>query len=73
MTDEEAQRLASSSRMAMRLLRQGQLIPVPPPERAIEYLTSIGQTVASAVPGRRAIIGSPEKVRAGLERLNASV
>ena len=32
-TDEEAQRLAACSRMAMTLLRRGRLIPVPPPER----------------------------------------
>jgi hypothetical protein len=28
-SDEQAQRLAASSRMAMRMLRQGTLIPVP--------------------------------------------
>src|SRR3954470_15796600 len=39
-TDEEAQRLAASSRMTLRLLRRGQLIPVPPPEKALRYLES---------------------------------
>src|SRR5947199_9070544 len=37
-TTEEAQRLASSSRMTMSLLRQGRLIPVPPPDKALRFL-----------------------------------
>ena len=37
-TDEEAERLASSGRMAFSLLRQGRLIPVPPPEKALRFL-----------------------------------
>ena len=66
-SDEQAQYLASSSRMAMRLLRQGQLIPVPPPEKALEYLRSIGQPTDSGfTEGRRGVIGSPETVRAKL-------
>ena len=65
-TDEEAQRLAASSRMTLTLLRRGQLIPVPPPEKALRFLESRSD---SKGPGRRAIIGSPEKVRAGLEQL----
>jgi luciferase family oxidoreductase group 1 len=68
-TTEEAQRLASSSRMTMTKLRRGELIPVPPPEKALEFLAREGKTVESAVPGRRAILGSPEKVRAGVEEL----
>ncbi len=35
--DDEAQRLASSSRMAMTLLRQGRLIAVPPVETALAF------------------------------------
>jgi len=67
-TDEQAQYLAASSRMSMRMLRQGQLIQVPPPDKAVRYLESIGQSVDSGwTPGRRGIIGSPERVRAGLE------
>ncbi len=68
-SDEEAQYLASSSRMTLRLLRRGELIAVPPPEKAVEFLAREGKNVASATPGRRAIVGSPEKVRAGLETL----
>jgi luciferase family oxidoreductase group 1 len=65
-TDDEAQRLASSSRMTLSMLRQGRLIPVPPPEKALRFLEAQG---ASATPGRRAIVGSPAKVRAGIETL----
>jgi luciferase family oxidoreductase group 1 len=66
-TVEQAQYLAASSRMAMRMLRQGQLIQVPPPEKAIDYLRAIGQpTDHGFTDGRRGIIGSPETVRAKL-------
>ncbi len=68
-TDEEAQRLASSSRMTLTLLRRGQLIPVPPPEKAIEFLEREGKPTAGHLPGRRGIIGTPEAVRAGIETL----
>ena len=52
------------------MLRRGQLIPVPPPETAIAFLRREGKdSAAAAPPGRRGIIGSPEKVRAGLEAL----
>ncbi len=68
-TDEEADHLAASSRMTLRLLRQGELIPVPPPDKAVEYLTRLGRPAGGSLPGRRAIIGSPEKVRAEVETL----
>jgi len=68
-TDEEAQRLASSSRMTLTLLRQGRLIPVPPVEKALRFLEQQGAPKDGSVPGRRGIIGSPAKVRARLEEL----
>ncbi len=70
-SDEEAQFLAASSRMTMTLLRRGELIPVPPPEKAVEFLAREGKPTTGSVPGRRAIIGSPETVRAGVESLAA--
>jgi luciferase family oxidoreductase group 1 len=70
-TDEEAARLATSSRMTLTLLRRGQLIPVPPPEEALAFLASEGKPVTGMAPGRRGIVGSPETVRAGLERIAA--
>jgi luciferase family oxidoreductase group 1 len=68
-TDDEAQTLAASSRMTLSFLRRGRLIPVPPPEKALRYLDSQGERKDTPPTGRRAIIGSPETVRAGIERL----
>ena len=68
-TDDEARRLAASSRMAMMLLRRNRLIEVPSPEKALAFLAREGKTVDTAMPGRRAIIGTPEKVAADVEAL----
>jgi luciferase family oxidoreductase group 1 len=69
-TDEEAQYLASSSRMTFTQLRRGQLIAVPPPDQAVAFLEREARlTPSGEIPGRRGIVGSPEKVRAGLEEL----
>ena len=66
-TDEEAERLASSSRMMLSLLRHGRLIEIPPVEKALSYL----ETRSPGKSDRRAVIGSPEQVRAGLEAVAA--
>jgi luciferase family oxidoreductase group 1 len=66
-TEEEARELASSSRMSMALLRRGQLIAVPPPEKAMAFLAREGQPPGGAPRGRRSIVGTPEQVRAGIE------
>jgi luciferase family oxidoreductase group 1 len=71
-TTEEAQQLAASARMSFRLLRQGKLIPVPPPEKAQRFLEQQDGGESSApVPGRdrRAVIGNPDKVREGIEQV----
>jgi luciferase family oxidoreductase group 1 len=68
-TEEEAVELASSSRMSFTLLRRNQLIPVPPPEKALAFLAREGKSPGADVPNRRAILGSPEKVRVELEEL----
>jgi luciferase family oxidoreductase group 1 len=75
-TDEEALHLATSSRMTLTLLRRGQLIPVPSPEKATEFLRAEGKlggpdepSANGSLAGRRGVIGSPEKVRAELEQL----
>ncbi|MCW2991938.1 MAG: luciferase family oxidoreductase, group 1 [Solirubrobacterales bacterium] len=70
-TDAEAQRLAASSRMTLRMLRRGQLIAVPAPEKALRYLEAEGVETTGPLPGRRGIIGDPGTVRAGLEALAA--
>jgi len=66
-TDDEAQRLAASARMAITLLHAGQLIAVPPVEKALAFFAE------REVPptGRRAVIGTPTAVRAGLEQVAA--
>jgi luciferase family oxidoreductase group 1 len=68
-TDEEAQRLASSSRMTLRLLREGRLIPVPPVEKALAFLESHPAPDSGPGRSRRGIIGDPSTVRAGLEQV----
>jgi luciferase family oxidoreductase group 1 len=66
-TDAEAERLASSSRMAISLLYSGRLIPVPSVETALRFLAERGDATSSV--GRRLIVGSPAIVRAGIEAL----
>jgi luciferase family oxidoreductase group 1 len=67
-TDEEAQRVAASGRMAFTLLRRGQLIAVPAPEKALRFLESERR---SGEPGarRRTVVGSPQTVREQLEQV----
>jgi luciferase family oxidoreductase group 1 len=71
-SEEEAQRLASSHRMAFAMLRRGRPIPVPPPEKALRFLASEGEPPAGGVRGRRAIVGAIDKVRAQVEELAAA-
>ncbi len=66
-TEAEAERLAASSRMTLALLRRGELIPVPPPEKALAFLA--GQRPSPGGGGRRAIIGTAATVRDGLLEL----
>jgi luciferase family oxidoreductase group 1 len=67
-TEEEARRLASSSRMTFKLLRRGQLIPIPHPDKAMRYLADQGEDPLTAPPGgRRAIAGTADQVREALE------
>jgi luciferase family oxidoreductase group 1 len=71
-SDEEARRIAASARMTMTLLRRGQLIPVPPPEKALRFLQAEGQPLDAMPPGRRAVIGAPDTVAAGLREVAAA-
>jgi luciferase family oxidoreductase group 1 len=68
-TDEEARRLAASGRMTFTLLRRGQLIAVPPPERALEFLAADEHAPGQRRPQRRAVVGAPATVRAELEEV----
>ena len=68
-SEAEAIREAAPSRMVLSLLRRGRLVPVPPPEKALRFLASEGADPAAPQTGRRAILGTPEQVRAGVEAL----
>jgi luciferase family oxidoreductase group 1 len=69
-TDDEAERLASSQRMAISMLRRGQPIEVPPVEKALRFLAGDG-ALDDAHSGRRMIAGSPTTVREGIEQVAA--
>ncbi len=78
-TDAEAARLATSVTMAMRLLRRGHLIPVPPVETAVRFIEEENaRRRASGDPSRprrrarRMVVGSPEVARAGLDEVAAA-
>jgi alkanesulfonate monooxygenase SsuD/methylene tetrahydromethanopterin reductase-like flavin-dependent oxidoreductase (luciferase family) len=66
-TDEEAERLASSGRMAFSMLRQGRPIPVPPVDKALRYLEN-----RPPPSGRRAVLGAPGTVKRELEAIAQS-
>lgn len=66
-TEEEATRLATSSQMAFAMLRRGRLIEVPPPETAVRFLAQLDAADQRKAQSRRALVGTPEQVRDGIE------
>ncbi len=66
--DEQARLLAASGRMTFTLLRRGELIAVPPPERAQRFLQADARS-GQPRSERRAVLGSPATVKAQLEVL----
>jgi luciferase family oxidoreductase group 1 len=72
-SEEEAQRLAYSSRMAMAMLRRGRLIAVPPVETAERFLKGEGllDRGGRGSKSRRLVLGTPDAVRAELEQVAA--
>jgi luciferase family oxidoreductase group 1 len=70
-TDAEAERLASSSRMAFAHFMTGNLIQVPPVDEALAFLAANADLLDTIVKRRRAILGSPSSVRTQLEALAA--
>ena len=70
-SDDEANRLAASSRMAFTLFLQGRLIPVPPVETALKFLVEHPDEVAALGRRRRWLVGSPATVKPGIEELAA--
>lgn len=70
-TDEEAKRIASSARMMFTLFFRGQLIAIPPIDAALEFLAQQPKGDDPFAMRRRAIVGSPATVRAGIEQVIA--
>jgi len=65
-SNDEADRLASSMRMAITLLRAGASIAIPTVETALEFLGRNASPHALPV-GRRAVVGDAGSVKRGLE------
>lgn len=75
-TGDEAERLASSVTMAMRMLRRGRPIPLPHPDTAVAWLAEERARPRPPRPAdrprtRRMITGDPETVKAGIEEAAA--
>ena len=70
-TDDDANRLAASSRMAFTLFLQGRLIPVPQVETALKFLDEHPEEVAALGRRRRWLVGSPATIKPGIEELAA--
>jgi len=70
-TDEEANRLAASSRMAFTLFLQGRLIQVPPLDVALRFVAEYAADVEALGHRRRWLVGSPATVKPGIEQVAA--
>ena len=72
-TQEEAERLATSSRMALSLLRTtGKMIPVPTVETATRFLEEPGGRAELPIMRRRRMtVGTKELVRDGLDAIHS--
>jgi luciferase family oxidoreductase group 1 len=69
-TDEEARRLAASSKMMFTLFFRGQLIAIPPVEKALRFLEQQqNESPDVMMTRRRSIVGTPQTVRAGIEKV----
>lgn len=71
-TDEEAVRLASSSRMAFAHFLNGNPIQVPPVEESLAFLQANAHLLDTIIQRRRAIVGNPRLVREKLEEVAAN-
>ena len=71
-SEEEAERLSTSWRMAFDLLRRGRPVAVPPPDKAARYLELHGEEqerIGGAKPRR--LTGTPARVKAEIEEIAA--
>ena len=69
--DEDAERLASSSRMSFAHFLSGHPIQVPPVDVAEAFLREHADVLDTIIKRRRAIVGSPSTARARIEELAA--
>ena len=70
-SEEEAERLSASWRMAFDLLRRGRLIAVPPPDKAERYF-ELHPEERERSGERRRLTGTPAQVRADVEEIAAA-
>jgi len=68
-TDTRAMELSMSWRMSMTLLFRGRPSAVPTVERARRFLEAEGVPAETIPAGRRPVIGTPERVRAAIEKI----
>ena len=68
-SEEAAQELTASFRMMMTLMHRGQLIPVPPVEKAMQFLAGEARMLGALTSHRRIIAGTPAVVRQGIEEV----
>jgi len=68
-SQDEAERLASSSRMAFAHFLSGNLIQVPPVDTAVAFLEANAHLLDTIVTRRRALVGTPRFVREQLEQV----
>jgi luciferase family oxidoreductase group 1 len=70
-TDAEADFLASSFKMLILCLQRGELIPVPSPQKAAQFLAERANKPGNSPIHRRIVVGTPEVVKHGIEVIAA--
>lgn len=68
-TEDLAMELSLSWRMSMAMLYRGRPIAVPTVDRARQFLAEEGVPPEMIPAGRRPVIGTPERVRAAIEKI----
>jgi luciferase family oxidoreductase group 1 len=68
-TSAEANVLASSFKMLILCLQRGELIPVPSPQKAAQFLAERVGRPGSSPMQRRVVVGTPEVVKDGIEAI----
>ena len=71
-SEEEAELLSTSWRMAFDRLRRGRPVAVPPPEKAARYLELHGEEREGLGGKPRRLTGIPAQVRAEIEEIVAA-